>query len=99
MENETKKVYTAEEIRKMADAVVDESDFQGDNCTVVYKDIYCSGKLFRPSVIAAMLLQAAEMSERCVKMRDKYGCWCGRGDNEVDAIIDTVDFVQLGKED
>lgn len=92
------KVYTAQEIRKMADAVVDESDFQDDNCTVVYKDIYCSGKLFRPSVIAAMLLQAAEMSERCVKIRDKYMPYYGQNDGEVNAIIDTVDYVQMGKE-
>lgn len=34
MENDTKKVYTAEEIRQMANAVVDESDFQNANCTV-----------------------------------------------------------------
>ena len=98
MENDTKKVYTAEEIRKMANAVVDESDFQDANCTVVYKEIYCCGKLFRPSVIAAMLLQAAEISERCVKIRDKYTPYYGKNDGEVDAIVDMVDYVQMGKE-
>ena len=98
MENDTKKVYTAEEIRKMANAVVDESDFQDANCTVVYKEIYCRGKLFRPSVIAAMLLQAAEISERCVKIRDKYTPYYGKNDGEVDAIVDMVDYVQTGKE-
>lgn len=98
MENDTKKVYTAEEIRKMANAVVDESDFQDANCTVVYKEIYCCGKLFRPSVIAAMLLQAAEISERCAKIRDKYTPYYGKNDGEVDAIVDMVDYVQTGKE-
>lgn len=48
------------------------------------------------NTVVAMLLQAAEMNERCVKIRCKYMPYYGQNDGEVDAIIDTVDFVQLG---
>lgn len=105
MENDTKKVYTAEEIRQMANAVVDESDFQNANCTVVYKDIYCCGKLFRPSVIAAMLLQAAEMSERAEELKAQCLKICGRetcdhkGDKCVCCARDVIDFIVRGDND
>lgn len=93
MENDTKKVYTAEEMRKMAE------EFAKDARAAIGSDVEIGKEwVEQENTVVAMLLQAAEMSERCVKMRDKYGCWCGRGDNEVDAIIDTVDFIQLGRE-
>ena len=77
MENGTKNVYTAEEM-KMAAKTIGCYDLSG--------------------TVAAMLIQAAEMNERCVKIRDKYMPYYGQNDGEVDAIIDTVDYVQTGKE-
>lgn len=94
MENDTKKVYTAAEMRKMAE------EFAKDARAAIGSDVEIGKEwVEQENTVVAMLLQAAEMNERCVKIRDKYGCWCGRGDNEVDATIATVDFVQFGKED
>lgn len=94
MENDTKKVYTAEEMRKMAE------EFAKDAREAIGSDVEIGKEwVEQENTVVAMLLQAAEMNERCVKIRDKYIPYYGQNDGEVDAIIDTVDFIQLGKGD
>lgn len=94
MNRQEKKVYTAQEMRKMAEEFAEDA-----RAAIGCADVEIGKEwVEQENTVVAMLLQAAEMTERCVQMREKYIPYYGQNDGEVDAIIDTVDFVQTGKE-
>lgn len=101
MNSQEKKVYTAVEIREMANRFGHLAS--NPDCLSVRRPKDQVGNKWgydaeAESIVQEMLLQAAEMNDRCVQMRNKYIPYYGQNDGEVDAIIDTVDFVQTGKE-
>ena len=56
------KVYTAQEMREMADAIINECEYE--EAGLVYESPAKSGHIFYPDEASAMLRQAAEMLER-----------------------------------
>ena len=56
------KVYTAQEMREMADAIINECEYE--EAGLVYESPAKSGHIFYPDEASAMLRQAAEIRER-----------------------------------
>lgn len=68
------KRYTAQEMREMASAVLDECEDSEHG--LLYLSRYFSGHLFCPDDVAAMLRQAADMMEREEKREKIYEYAC-----------------------
>ena len=63
------KIYTAQEMREMADAIINECEYE--EAGLVYESPAKSGHIFYPDEASAMLRQAANMCERCDEVKDK----------------------------
>lgn len=61
------KEYTAQEMREMADAIINECE--DEEAGLVYESPAKAGHIFYPDEASAMLRQAAEMLGRCEEKR------------------------------
>ena len=65
--------YTAQEMREMADAIINECE--DEEAGLVYESPALAGHIFYPDEASAMLRQAAEMREMCeVLLEDIVKC-------------------------
>lgn len=86
------KVFTAKEMREMALVVLDDVEGNDEGGAV-----YPSTSKFDETIIEAMLRQAADMIERCVKARSRHSLYYGKLDHEDETeIVDEIDYIIHG---
>ena len=92
--------YTAQEMREMADAIINECE--DEEAGLVYESPAKAGHIFYPDEASAMLRQAAEMRERAEELKAQCLRICGRktcdhkGDKCVCCARDVIDFIVRG---
>ena len=97
------KIYTAQEMREMADAIINECE--DEEAGLVYESPAKAGHIFYPDEASAMLRQAAEMRERAEELKAQCLKICGRetcdhkGDKCVCCARDVIDFIVRGDEE
>lgn len=94
------KIYTAQEMREMADAIINECE--DEEAGLVYESPAKAGHVFYPDEASAMLRQAAEMRDRAEELKAQCLKICGRetcvhkGDKCVCCARDAIAFIVRG---